>query len=185
MLSKTFDFEKAINAVQYIAKKLGQPDYHKVFKTLYFADQAYIVEYGNSIVGDRFIKMGYGPVPSSLYDLFKVLDGRNSPGCLNAEYVRLGIKKLNAIPGARIENLEEPDMDFFAQTEIDILDVSVEKCRDMDFEDRKKLSHDSAWDISDLNQEMAPANIAIAGGASRDVISYLQESLENKKLLSI
>ena len=40
------DTEKTLNAAIFILNKLGQADYHKVFKILYFAEQQHLKNYG-------------------------------------------------------------------------------------------------------------------------------------------
>jgi uncharacterized phage-associated protein len=67
-----FDHEKTIAAALYIvSKNLPELTMAKLFKLLYFSDKDHLVRYGRTITGDRYVAMKDGPVPSSLYDLFK------------------------------------------------------------------------------------------------------------------
>ena len=71
----TFNKEKALNAILYIAQNLNRRDFHKIFKILYFSDREYLARYGTTITGDCYIAMEAGPVPSKVYDIFKSLEG--------------------------------------------------------------------------------------------------------------
>jgi len=67
MLKFKFDQEKAVSAILYISKRLIEaegniePDFHKIFKILYFADQKHLANYGRPIIGDHYIAMEHGP----------------------------------------------------------------------------------------------------------------------------
>jgi len=43
----------------------------KLSKLLYFVDKEHLLSYGRTVIGDRYIKMEFGPVPSSGYNLMK------------------------------------------------------------------------------------------------------------------
>src|SRR5262249_13142313 len=65
-----FGFEKALEAVVYLASK-GIPDFdkYKVCKLLFLADKYHLVRYGRPITGDRYYAMPYGPAPTTLLTL--------------------------------------------------------------------------------------------------------------------
>jgi uncharacterized phage-associated protein len=86
-----FDHEKTVAAALYIvSKNLPELTMAKLFKLLYFADKDHLVRYGRTITGDRYVAMKDGPVPSSLYDLFKEL--RGTPGSPEAILLSRNIK---------------------------------------------------------------------------------------------
>ena len=71
-----FDYEKTVAAALYIvSKNLPELTMAKLFKLLYFSDKDHLVRHGRTITGDRYVAMKDGPVPSSLYDLFKEMRG--------------------------------------------------------------------------------------------------------------
>ena len=53
MIANTlFDREKSMEAVLYIAQKIGgRKDMHKIFKTLYFADKAHLSRMAGALPG--------------------------------------------------------------------------------------------------------------------------------------
>ena len=69
-----FDKDVTLNAVLYIIQQMGgKVDMHKIFKTLFFADQEHLSRYGRTITGDVYIAMNYGPVPSKTDDMIPAL----------------------------------------------------------------------------------------------------------------
>jgi uncharacterized phage-associated protein len=67
MYNLTFEFriEKLVQAIAYFSKA-GVRDLTKlkVAKLLYFADKEHLLEHGKPIIGDVYLCMDYGPVPS-------------------------------------------------------------------------------------------------------------------------
>src|SRR5574340_1046315 len=74
--ARMFDREKALETILFVAKNLATPTLHSVSKVLYLADKRHLQDYGRLICGDRYIAMEYGPVPSAIYNMMKVADGR-------------------------------------------------------------------------------------------------------------
>ncbi|MCC3156433.1 SocA family protein [Hymenobacter sp. 15J16-1T3B] len=172
--------EKALNTLLFVIQQLGQPGYHKVFKTLYFAEQRHLTTWGASLMaGDRFVKMVDGPVPSDMYNFIKFTngnhDGRNYPPAL-VEKVKNSIA---AVGRHNVIALTLPDVDYLAQAEIDSLLWSVEKCATLGFGKLRDLSHDQAWESVKFNETIEPVAIAAAGGATPEELDYLRESLSN------
>ena len=96
MLRFRFEPGKAISALLYVSSRLierrqqnpvATPDIHRISKVLYFADQKHLTRYGRPIVGDTFIAMENGPVPSQTYDMVKAVRG-DSLFCRAASYER-------------------------------------------------------------------------------------------------
>jgi uncharacterized phage-associated protein len=70
-----WDKEKAIEAIVYLANRLDKPTKLKIFKLLYFADKLHMSRYGRFIVGDYYVAMKHGPVPSRTYNILKEVEG--------------------------------------------------------------------------------------------------------------
>ena len=69
MIRFTFDWEKAIDAIEFLAEqKPGLTQYY-IGKLLFFADREHILDYGRPITGDRYVAMEHGPVPSAVRNL--------------------------------------------------------------------------------------------------------------------
>ena len=67
-----FNKEKATHSILYVANKLERRDLHKIFKILYFAERKHMQDWGRPIIGDTYIAMDAGPVPSRVYDILKL-----------------------------------------------------------------------------------------------------------------
>ena len=73
MLRFKMDEGKALAAFLYVLRDLAKVsphtvDMHKVFKILYFADKEHLLRFGRPVIGDVYIALKHGPVPSRLYD---------------------------------------------------------------------------------------------------------------------
>ncbi len=68
----TFNQEKSIEAVIYLANQAKDPTKMSVLKLLYFADKTSLEKYGRFITGDWYSAMKHGPVASNIYNLMKL-----------------------------------------------------------------------------------------------------------------
>lgn len=65
-----FDFKKATQALNYLAKKFGgNINKMQAIKLIYFADRYHLRKYGRPVTNDEFVAMGYGPVGSKTKDI--------------------------------------------------------------------------------------------------------------------
>ncbi|RFP64348.1 DUF4065 domain-containing protein [Hymenobacter lapidiphilus] len=177
MLTDAFDYEKALNVLLYVVDQLGMPGYHQTFKTLYFAEQRSLATYGSAIVGDGFVKMEAGPVPSEIYNMVKIADGRNQDNRLSEGYIQTVRQHLRAVAPHRLQALMTPDLDFLSDTDRECLDAAIEFCRNRSYQDLKDISHDTAWDAASMSSFMDTLKIAAAGGADEVALKYLEEGL--------
>jgi uncharacterized phage-associated protein len=144
-------------------------DFLKLFKIIYFANQKHLVNYGRSIIDDKFVAMQNGPVLTDTYnklrsDHFDFID-RNPEG------------------GYMIFAKELPDMDELSESDIECLKYSIEDNKNLTFGELSEKSHDSAWHLvwdsrGDKNSiPMDLIEIARAGGANDEIIDYIKEDL--------
>lgn len=178
MIRFEFDKEKGVAAALYVVQRLiachHAPDYHKIFKIFYFADQKHMARYGRPIFGDDYIAMKYGPVPSCLCDIFKAVKGENV--CFPAgEFA-----KFFSVEGYMVKALCDPDLDELSESDLECLDQSIAEYGPKSFDDLMRLSHKLAWDNADLNSRMSHRDIAKEAGATPEMISYMSELAENR-----
>ncbi len=167
-----FDESKALNAVLLILKmQKGKIDRHKLLKILYFADQKHIVKYGRPIFWDTYIAMKAGPVPSTLYDAIKSID--------DPRYMFSLFKNNLTAEGYFLMSDKEPDLDDLSQSELLCLSDSVKENAHLSFEDLTRKSHGYAWTNTGRDDRMDPCKIAIEGHASKEIIQYLKENIED------
>lgn len=176
MLKFNFNKDKAVNSILYITHRMGQCDILKVFKILYFADRMHLVRFGWPILGDTYIAMKDGPVPSRVYDIIKIVRGDsiyiddslfNFFEVLPDKYTI--ISKINA------------NVDYFSESELECLDLSIEENHRLSYSQLSKKSHDIAWERAERNTDIKIEDMAQAGGANKEVIEYIKLIAENEE----
>ena len=71
MVRFQFNESKAVEALVFIAKRWPGITPFYLSKVLFFADRDHLRMYGRPILGDSYIAMDNGPVPSRVYDIVK------------------------------------------------------------------------------------------------------------------
>jgi len=157
-----------IQPVLYVLNKANQAlDTHKISKILYFADREHLAKYGTSISNDCYIKMEYGPVPSSIYDIIKAVHGK--PGIISKSEVD---SFFEVSEGNKIAAKLNFDQDEFSVTEMECLDASIEEHLSKSFIYLTYKSHDVAW--KSAIDTMDTIKIAEAGGADENMLNYIR-----------
>ncbi len=121
----TLNKEKAVNSLLYVAQKLQKADKHKTYKILYFADQKHLVKYGRPIIGDTYIKMDYGPVPSFIKN---IVDEKIN-----------GLEEIVAVYNQHfIKILQIPNIEVLSESDIECLQEAIEENENLSFDDLNK-----------------------------------------------
>lgn len=169
-----FDKDVTLNAVLYIIEKMGgKVDMHRIFKTLFFADQEHLSKYGRTITGDVYIAMNYGPVPSKTDDIFKAIRGDSyfSAGEDLEGYFHFTNHYF-------VQNDKKADLDYLSASDIMCLDDSLKKCNGKTFEELTRMSHGIAWQSTAKDRQMDYADILREEGDSEDYIDYISNKLK-------
>lgn len=177
------DKEKTLNAALLILNKLGEADYHKIFKILYFAEQQHLKNYGQPLTGDTYQAMPYGPVPSFLYDIFKASENQSSPFSEALELSKaFTVTRQDKIPYV-VPN-RAPDMDELSETNIEAILKAIEDNRRLTFAEITEKSHDSAWAKAEkgAETEMSYIDIAESVQATPEILRYISFNAENNNL---
>ncbi len=193
------DIDRIKAAILYVLNKVGETDYHKLFKILYFADQKHLVRFGREITGDQYVAMDRGPVPSETYDLLKHLAGMHSflslPEDVAKQFSSFNFRSANRglrNPIPMVSSNEAPDLDELSASDIDCLSDSIAENKNLSFFDLTEKSHDDAWDkaraaLADaqiFEAVMEPVTIAQAGSASQEMLQYITENLAFNQLVA-
>lgn len=171
-LSNLFRKEATLNAVLYILQQLGgKSDMHKIFKTLYFADQSHLSKYGRTITGDVYIAMQYGPVPSKTDDIFKAVRGDSyfHDDELNT-YFHFVNKYI-------VEANRKADLDYLSESDLECLKEAIERCKDKSFDELTKMSHGLAWENTRRDRTISFKDILREEGDTEDYVDYIAEKL--------
>lgn len=169
---KPFNPRKALNALLYVATRLGKPaDVYASLKAVYFADIEHLRSFGRTIYGETYSALEHGPVPSGSYDLVKIVGGRMPyaakafPGAadaLSADRYDLHVK-------------QDADLEVFSRSELMALDKGIETVRGKSFKEIKRMSHDEAWKKADVNGEMSLESIVEMLDKSGDLAKHLKD----------
>lgn len=169
-----FDKEVTLNAVVYIIQQMGgKVDMHKIFKTLFFADQEHLSKYGRTITGDVYIALNYGPVPSKTDDIFKAVRGDSffEPGKELSSYFHFTNRYF-------VKNDRKADLDCLSKSDVLCLDASIKRCKDKSFDELTRMSHGLAWQSTARDQQMDFADILREEGDTEGYINYISNKLE-------
>lgn len=190
------DIDRIKAAILYVLSEVGETDYHKLFKILYFADQKHLVRFGRSITGEQYDAIQYGPVPVEAYDLFRHLSNPDSfvfpskeVADLFSSFVFRRVANGLARPVPTVKSDEAPDMDELSPSDIECLSASIAENRNLSFNLLTSKSHDAAWkqaneaSAQSFDSTMEPVAIAQAGGASEEMIQYITEDLTFNQML--
>lgn len=90
----------------------------KLFKILFLCDFNAYRELGNSISGDNYIRMPYGPVPTHA--------GKELSGLIKRGKVVESQAIYNGNPGKQLVSTVKPDLSEFSPDEISIIDQQIE-----------------------------------------------------------
>lgn len=170
-----FNITKALCSIAYVLKTINErADFHKLFKIIYFADKKHLVDYGVPITGDLFIAMENGPVPSNIYDFFKSIR--------QASALEKNIfNEFFSVEGRfHISLKTTPDFSYLSKSDIECLDFSITENNELNFKTLTTKSHDGAYKMADLNNEISFIEMAKDGGADEKTINYIKSIAENQ-----
>lgn len=166
---------KLIEVLVWLAKAQPGIDEFHVSKVLYYADKDHLNRYGRPILGDTYIRMRHGPVPSLIYDVTK-----------EAAASKPRIKKLRDILAKSVvieggfrhlrKHLREPNIDLFSKTDIQCLSASLEKYGTYEFGPLSRISHkEPAWQNAQENGTMAYEDMVTKGPKQQKILQHLKE----------
>lgn len=167
---RTFDREKALEAILFIASKLRAPTLHSISKIFYLADKLHLQQYGRVICGDRYIAMEYGPVPSAVYDMMKVADNRER---IDADWDELIQDAIGVVFGRNIKPKRNPDMEMLAESEVECLMATIKEHGAKSFGQLTDITHDDAWKATSENQPISLEAIARTLPNADEVVEHL------------
>ncbi len=144
MIRFTFDWEKTIDAIEFLAEqKPGLTQYY-IGKLLFFADREHILDYGRPITGDRYVAMEHGPVPSAVRNL---LNGEYADEVAERLEERVSIQirgNLRHVYPKRHEQNGHPSR--LSGSDKEYLLEAVDKYSNLSFGQLRDITHeDPAW----------------------------------------
>lgn len=151
-----FNWQKAIQAIDFIAQKKPGITQFYIGKVMFFADREHVLDYGRPITGDRYVAMEHGPVPSAIRDLLKV-DSGYPDEMIEVLHSRIGIKHegnkqhIYSKGNSAFPNLSGSDKEY--------LENALNTYGSMSFTELKRISHqdpafNAAWEMLGNANEM-------------------------------
>ncbi|HHG84215.1 MAG TPA: DUF4065 domain-containing protein [Bacteroidetes bacterium] len=174
-----FDRERLVNTLLYLANKKPRIGFHKMFKILYFADQKHLAKYGRTIIGDRYIAMQNGPVPSRTYDILKAV----KQPWLEVTEENYFLSKI-IVEKHHISARIDADLDYLAESEVECLNKSFDENHALSYNNLTNKSHGYAWTRADMNNRISLVDIAKEAEADTEIIEHIIEMEEAEKVFS-
>lgn len=138
MSSSKIAAEKGFNVLLYVAVPLQEPrNLYKILKAIYYADKLHLEKYGRQIFPQRYQKLEYGNVPADSYDVVTHCRGdKSQPRMPDNVKRRLKVEKRDTV-----KPLDQPNLDYLSKSEIECLQIAIEKIRPMDFNAVMRFLH--------------------------------------------
>lgn len=157
---EAFDSEKALAALTLILTKLGgKGDKHQLVKMMYWLERRYIIETGFPMFFDQVFSLHYGPIVSQTLDNINFCKLETAPWY---GYIYIADSR-------NITLIKTGDLDLLSLYDEELISDTVERFKDMDFNDRKDFFHS------------LPEYTQVPVG-QREPISYRSLLLEGAKL---
>lgn len=116
----------------------------KLSKLLYFADFNFYKRNQKSITGENYVRMEYGPVPGSIWD---VVNRLGAEGKITARK-----KEINEIEKWEFTDTESCEFEKLSESEKEELTRTISKLGDLSGSELENLSHkDTPWQVTDEN----------------------------------
>lgn len=153
MISLQFNKDKALEAVLYQANKNPNIDHYHVVKTLFYADKEHLNKYGRPIIGDTYIKMKCGPVPSGVLDIINFDSFK-----FDQEFFDKMLRSFIVIQKGKeklVSPLRKTNTDLFSESDIECLDAAFEFCKNKTFKELLDITHkETAWENAEENESV-------------------------------
>ncbi|HUV69864.1 MAG TPA: Panacea domain-containing protein [Terracidiphilus sp.] len=168
-VGESFKVDKAVAAISYLVSRTAESLY-PVLKMLYLADRCHLERYGRFIVGDRYVAMEKGPVPSRTYDMLKFVRGDRSffdggDAAKQAFALDRQTHKFSIYGVPSFEALSESDVECLEE----VANLRAQKGSNF----IRNASHDDAWKATTRNSDIAVEAIAAQFDDGPSLVQHL------------
>jgi putative zinc finger/helix-turn-helix YgiT family protein len=145
----SFNLEKMINLIVYIAEKTNGVFTTKLNKLLWYMDFLYFKGYTISITGSDYVHLPLGPVPNEYkWIIAAALDG----DFIGEEEISYS----SGYTGLQYKAVMNINNEYFSQNERKILDFIIDYFKEYNCEDIKEMSHkEKAYRETQMNQRIS------------------------------
>ena len=156
MLRFPFDEKKALEALVLVTRAWPEITAYFAAKVFFIADKTHLNKYGRPVVGDRYIAMDHGPVPSAIYDWFK--GNLNLMGDPEALLSSISFEPVGRYVKATARR--DPDLKYLAGSDVEALEAAIKFCKGRPLSALSAITHrEAAWQEAELNSEMDPLKL--------------------------
>lgn len=168
-------YDKAVEAIIFLATKKPGIDMYHIAKVFFYADKEHVNNYGRPILGDSYINMPYGPVPSGVRDILTKNSWMLSPKLVDRIDDTLTIADREDY--YKVEAKRDPDLSLFSKSDINALLVALEKYGDLSFDQLYTLSHaEKCYYETEPSEKIDYAIMIDDNNPMReDIISHMRE----------
>jgi uncharacterized phage-associated protein len=153
-----FSFEKFLDTLTLLAENTEDLDRLKAAKLIYFADRLHLLRHGAPIIGDSYIHLEHGPVPSLSLDYIRDLIDPERNIVPNEKLEELK-GRFTVSPNYRYETIGpkgDIEVNNLSESEIEVLNEITREYGDMSGWDLRNLSHThSTWIDTVDNQRIS------------------------------
>lgn len=156
--------EKLVQALAFFSRRgVRDLDKMKAAKLLFHADKYHLLRHGRPVIGDQYVCMEYGPVPSVSLDVMNdvVAGDPHFPPIareLFEKYIAVERPLFRGYPVFRAK--VEPDLDVFSESDIEALEYAVNEYGSKSSWQLSQQSHDEpSWKIA--NERRQPGSSVI------------------------
>ncbi len=157
-ISFDFSFEKFLDTLTLLAENTEDLDRLKAAKLIYFADRLHLLRYGAPIIGDSYIHLEHGPVPSLSLDYIRDLINPDRNIVPNNKLDKL-LKRVTVSPNYRYETIRlkgDVEINDLSESEIEVLNDVIRQYGEISGWDLRNLSHThSTWKDTEDNQRIS------------------------------
>ncbi len=136
------NWQKAIEAIVWLAREQPGIGAFHIAKILFYADKKHLHKYARPILGDTYIAMEHGPVPSGVHDLIDE-DSFLDPDVLEAAGGAIEVRREGH---PRLTARRDPNMGLFSETDLECLRWALERYGSLSISRLRALAHrERAW----------------------------------------
>lgn len=139
-MNMTRKFQKTVEAIVYLANKDNR--LYWILKMIWLAERKHLERYGKPLIGDTYIAMSHGPVPSLAYDIAKDARGGNHYSFSNPRPQDV----LDAPNNYTLRAKRKPQTEILSQSAMECLDEAYSELKDFSFQQVKAFSHTPAYE---------------------------------------
>lgn len=165
----TFDAEKAVEAILYIAQK--EPDLFHVLKAFFFADKYHLANYGRQITGDNFVAMSHGHVPSAIYDIIKFVRGDGYYDMDDSVKEAFKVTDHTTITPRR-----DPYLNYLSESDIEALENGIAQVHGRSFDELSEMcKNEPSYSEADSSGYIPLTAIVLSLENGEELFEYMTE----------